>query len=151
MEIDYFMQEAQLDDIDFLLKLRLETMKEHLINSGINLTRSDHKERVLHNFEFAKIIVFKKEKIGLLKLLKSKKNYEIEQFQIKKKYQGKGIGKRIIEEIISKAESKELPIKLSVLKRNKAQELYKRLGFKIIREDKESYFMIKSCNNRETN
>ena len=142
MELTY--QAAKLDDIEFLLELRIETMEEHLINSGINLTMNNHKERILHNFEYAKIIVYEEENIGLLKLLKSKTNYEIEQFQIKKKYQGRGIGKKIIEEIIREANLEELPIKLSVLKKNKAKYLYERLGFRIIGEDKASYYMIKS-------
>ena len=143
MDVDYIMRRARLTDIDFLLELRIETMEEHLKNANINLSIDNHKERILHNFESAKIILYEKEKIGLLKLLKYQTSYEIEQIQIQKKFQGRGIGYKIIKDLIKKAETENMSIKLSVLKNNKAQFLYKRLGFEIIKENKDSYIMQK--------
>lgn len=144
MREDYTMRAAKLDDMKFLLELRIETMGPHLKSANMALTNDNHKERILHNFEQAKIILLKNEKIGLLKLLKSENEYQIEQIQIKKKYQGNGIGKSIIANIIGKAEVENIPVKLSVLKENKAKYLYKSLGFKINGEDKDSFLMIKS-------
>ena len=143
MDVDYIMRRARLTDIDFLLELRIETMEEHLKNANINLSIDNHKERILHNLESAKIILYEKEKIGLLKLLKYQTSYEIEQIQIQKKFQGRGIGYKIIKDLIKKAETENMSIKLSVLKNNKAQFLYKRLGFEIIKENKDSYIMQK--------
>ena len=139
----YTLRIASLNDVEFLMDLRIETMEEHLQQAGIYLSRDEHKERVLHNFKFAKIIMHQEENIGMIKLLKHSTNYELEQFQIKQEYQGKGIGIEILKGLLKKSELERLPIKLSVLKNNKAQCLYERLGFEKYGEDSNSYFMLK--------
>ena len=147
----YTLRIASLNDVEFLIDLRIETMEEHLKNAGVQLSLADHKERVLRNFQFAKIIMYQEENIGLIKLLKTPTSYEIEQFQIKQKYQGKGIGLEIIKGLLKKSEVEGLPIKLSVLKNNKAQFLYERLGFEKCGEDSKSYFMINRNRNKSNN
>ena len=131
----YTLRIASLNDVEFLLDLRMETMEDHLRKAGITLSLAEHRERVLHNFPFAKIIMYQGENIGMIKWVKNPTNYEIEQLQIKKKYQGKGIGAEIIKDLLQKSECERLPIKLSVLKNNKAQFLYERLGFEKCGED----------------
>ncbi len=46
------------------------------------------------------------------------------------KFQGKGIGTYILKEVIEEGRKKSLPIRLGVFKENKAQALYRKLGFK---------------------
>ena len=46
----------------------------------------------------------------------------------------RGIGSKIIKEIIEEAKSKNIPVTLMVLNINPAVNLYKRLGFHIINE-----------------
>ena len=142
-EGEYTLRIASLNDVEFLVDLRMETMEDHLRKAGITLSLAEHRERVLHNFPFAKIIMYQGENIGMIKWVKNPTNYEIEQFQIAQKYQGKGIGVNIIKECLKESELERLPIKLSVLKNNKAQFLYERLGFERCGEDSTSYFMIK--------
>lgn len=45
-------------------------------------------------------------------------------------YQGKGIGSKILKGLIEESKRKHVPIRLQVFKENKAQHLYRRLGFK---------------------
>jgi len=45
-------------------------------------------------------------------------------------FQGNKIGTTILEELFTKATANKIPVRLQVLHKNKAQELYKRLGFK---------------------
>lgn len=44
--------------------------------------------------------------------------------------QGKGIGTKILEELVQESKAKNIPVKLQVLKENQAQHLYRKLGFK---------------------
>ena len=44
--------------------------------------------------------------------------------------QGKGIGTKVLQEAIDEASTKDIPVRLQVLKANKAQDLYRKLGFK---------------------
>lgn len=54
----------------------------------------------------------------------------VNELMISPEYQGKGIGSSILLEVINEARSKGIAVKLQVLKENKAQDLYRKLGFK---------------------
>ncbi|MFT4066678.1 GNAT family N-acetyltransferase [Paraburkholderia sp.] len=54
------------------------------------------------------------------------------QIQITPTHQGKGIATRVIGDLLSHADRARGPVALSVLKRNRAINLYQRLGFQVI-------------------
>lgn len=137
MQLQY--RKALESDIDFLLDLRKKTMTEHYASSNLSTDEKSTLQRVLYEFEKANIIILNNNPIGLLKINKAEDYIEILQLQIDPKLQGKGIGKNILNDIIGKYSQK--PIRLSVLKTNKAQNLYSGLGFTIIDEDEHSYKM----------
>lgn len=128
-------------DLEFLLWLRKETMVEHYIKAGKEVNEENLLSRINHHFEHAKIILLNEQKIGLLKVVEQDTEIEILQIQIAPAYQNKGIGKEIIQSILQEASAKKIPVKLSVLKVNKAQTLYQNLGFEIYDENEYSYFM----------
>lgn len=132
---------ASEEDTEYLLWLRKETMTEHLNNAGMEVNEENLLGRIKHHFEQAKIILLNNQKIGLLKLVENETEIEIHQIQIEPKHQNKGIGKEIIQTVIQNASKNDIPVKLSVLKANKAQNLYKNLGFEIYDENEYSYFM----------
>lgn len=134
--------DATVPDIDYLLWLREATMGEHLINSGISLTPDEQMLRITHLFEQAKIIWFGTQKVGLLKLDEKEDSIEIVQVQIDPKFQGKGLGRQVVEEVVRRSLKQNKKLTLSVLKQNPAKELYLRLGFKITGEDSHSFEMV---------
>lgn len=67
-------------------------------------------------------------------------NYEQGNICILPEYQNRGIGTSILKNTINKYKNKN--IVLRVFKQNRAQELYKRLGFEIFDETKSHYKMI---------
>lgn len=134
-------KKATKEDLEFLLWLRKETMVEHYIKAGKEVNEENLLSRINHHFEHAKIILLKDQKIGLLKVAEYDSEIEILQIQIAPDYQNKGIGKQIIQSILMEASEKKIPVKLNVLKVNKAQTLYQNLGFEIYNENEYSYFM----------
>ena len=136
-------RKAHQDDLDFLLRLRIETMQVHLKNAGFNLSEEDHLQRVLYQFENAKIILLDEQVIGLLKLSYQVDFIEIIQIQIDPSQQGKGIGRQVVECVLKEAKSKNRDVKLSVLKRNPAKGLYEKLGFEVVGETGDSFLLIK--------
>lgn len=134
-------KKATEEDIEFLLWLRKETMVEHYLRAGKEVNEESLLSRIYHHFEHAKIILLNDQKIGLLKVAEQDNEIEIFQIQIAPNYQNKGLGREIIKSILEEASSKKIPVKLSVLKVNKAQTLYKNLGFEIYDENEFSYFM----------
>lgn len=53
----------------------------------------------------------------------------LSELQLLPEYQGRGVGTRIIRQIQEEAAQLKRPIRLQVLRENKARELYERLGF----------------------
>ena len=58
----------------------------------------------------------------------------IDELHIIPEYQRQGIGQQIIKLVFKEARKKNLPVKLTVLVVNPAQNLYLRMGFKVITE-----------------
>jgi ribosomal protein S18 acetylase RimI-like enzyme len=134
-------RKATRNDMAYLLWLRKETMNEHLKNAGIEMNEEKHVERINYQFDESKIILLEGKNIGYLKTKEYKDKIEIIQIQIGLKYQNQGYGQNIINSIIQQARQNNSLVTLSVLKSNKAQVLYKRLGFTIVNEDNHSYIM----------
>lgn len=116
-------------------------MTPYLLASSLSTAVDSHMQRIKYKFEHASIIECNRTSIGLLKIERKRDGIELIQIQIDPLYQGKGIGKKILEQIINEANSEEKSITLQVLKVNKAQRLYLKLGFKIIEENEHSYLM----------
>lgn len=56
-------------------------------------------------------------------------------------FQGKGIGTKVLEDLIEKSKTEDIPLRLQVFKENKAQDLYRRLGFRDL-EPTGSHFQL---------
>jgi len=56
-------------------------------------------------------------------------------------YQRRGIGSHLIERLLAEARSARLPLRLRVLRLDPACALYQRMGFKIVEETPERYFI----------
>jgi len=140
LEIKY--RPALKSDLEFLLDLRIQTMNAHLIASSLPVSDEAHLQRINYQFEHALIIEIDKRAIGLLKIERQQDNIELIQIQIAASYQGKGIGRRILNDLIEEAIKTEKTITLSVLKTNKAKNLYSNVGFNIVGETDDSYLML---------
>jgi ribosomal protein S18 acetylase RimI-like enzyme len=119
------------------------------MESGISLSNEDHLLRINYLFDQAQVIVLEGQDIGLLKVDEQGSNIEIVQIQIDPKFQGKGIGRQVVSNVIDKSKVLKKNVSLSVLKENKARELYLRIGFKIIGEDDNSFIMLFDHNAKE--
>ncbi|MDN5479318.1 MAG: GNAT family N-acetyltransferase, partial [Chryseobacterium sp.] len=127
-------RKASENDIDYLLDLRTKTMNPHYANSHLPTDRETTLQRILYQFDKAHIILLNDEPVGLLKINRGDKT-EVLQLQIDPTQQGKGLGKKILKDILEEASKEGKTVELSVLKTNKAQHLYTSLGFKTVGED----------------
>lgn len=129
-------REATEDDIPFLLELRHDTMEQYLVDAGVDVSNEFHLERLLYAFDGAEVLILDGNPIGLLKVRRSKHEWEIVQMQISVNLQGKGIGRFLLQQVISEATAVGVALILSVLKNNPAKQLYERLGFEVVGENK---------------
>lgn len=137
-------QKADYKDVNYLVYIRKMTMDAHLRKAGINMSDEQHTARVLDFFEESYLILVEKTIVGLIKLGIENAALHIRQFQVLPEYQGKGIGKHVLEVCKKKALEKGCSLTLNVLLENPAKELYLRNGFQIESSDTLQYFM--RCN-----
>jgi ribosomal protein S18 acetylase RimI-like enzyme len=119
-------------DESFLFELRKATMNEHLTRAGESSDEGAHWERLRYRYSDAHIICRGPEKLGLFKFFREAQEWTIVQIQILPVYQGCGIAARLIGDFLVQADSAGVAVKLSVLKGNRAINLYHRLGFQVI-------------------
>ena len=139
--MDFSRRPASPDDVDWLVELRIETMDGYLRESGEVLSPADQHARVVQDFDSIRILVVEGEDAGMIKTVKHEDRWHLVQIQVQPAQQGKGIGARVIEQLINEARAATVPVLLSVLKVNPAKRLYERLGFQVVEERDKSYRM----------
>ena len=139
--MDVTFRPANDSDLPFLLDLRLQTMDEHYIASGVHLSRDEHMQRVLNRFDCAEIIVVDGRASGLLKLDRNGTDWHLIQIQLVPDLQRRGLATQLLAKIIAEASSLGASIRLGVLKTNPALRLYERLGFLVVGETSDSIKM----------
>ena len=127
-------RKANRSDVEWLLELRLETMASYLQRSGIELSADDQLARVTEDFCSISIITLAGADIGMIKVRRESNPWHLVQIQLLPDHQGKGIGRRIISDLVGEAQRQSASLELSVLKVNPAKHLYERLGFRVISE-----------------
>lgn len=138
----YGLRAATEADVDFLLALRLATMSEYHRRSGVVLSRNDELARVMSNFASIQIVVGSDgADIGMLKVVRTPDAWRIVQFQLTPHLQGRGLGGRLLRQLLDDAAAADVPIALSVLKLNPSRRLYERHGFVVVREKVRSFEM----------
>jgi GNAT superfamily N-acetyltransferase len=134
-------RQALQADIVFLLRLRKASMGEHLISAGLNLSDQQHLERINEYFNDSSIILLDKQPIGLIKLGLMTDKLHLRQLQILPRYQGKGIGGKVLTLAKEKAKRLGLPLTLNVLLSNPVISLYLRHGFVVTGQNELEYQM----------
>ena len=143
------MRVVSADDLPWLIELRTRTMTAYLEASGIELSSEAHRDRVTHNYDAIRIIVCDGCDVGMAKVDRAPEIWKLIQIQILPEWQKRGIGTRIISEIVAEAGEASAGVELSVLKSNPAQELYRRMGFCVQGETEHSYKMRMSNISRQ--
>jgi len=138
---DISCRHAVPDDVPFLLKLREATMSAYLSGAGIELSPEQSLARVMHRFECAEIILEGEQPVGLLKLHRDEAEWEVIQLQLCPSVQGRGLGTRLVLDVIREAKLAKVSISLGVLRGNPARKLYESLGFTVTGSDNHEFVM----------
>lgn len=134
-------RESTEEDFDFVFGLNKTNMRkyvEEIRGWDENFEREDMKKKFTPGVD--KIIQVGGIDAGILRVLESYDSIKLDHIELLPEFQGKGIGKRIIKDLISKGK----PVNLQVLKQNPAVKLYQELGFEITEETDLKYKMLKS-------
>lgn len=133
------------DDKAYVLTLRKLTMTEHLESSGLFLDDKEHLRRINLNYEHQHLIYKPTEKgpilVGATQFANNDDHVKLVQIQVHPDFQNQGIGADVITALKEKAQQSHKPLRLTVLKTNRAKGLYEKLGFQQYGEDDLEYWM----------
>ena len=132
---------STLDDIELLKRHK----KESVLTYAKNLTEAEKtqieryiEEEIPKQIGLSKIIKRDRETIGSFFTRPYENGVLIDELYLEEKWRNKGIGTQLIKSVISKNEGVYLFV---YAKNEKAILLYKRLGFKVVKEQGEKFLM----------
>jgi len=79
--------------------------------------------------------------VGTIALDEEAGHLRLGEFYVDPRFQRQGIGSAVLGPILAQADAKRLPVRLECLKWNPAFSLYRRHGFRVVRESDVHYFM----------
>jgi len=132
---------AEPADIAFLTELRLRTIHEHILRAGTVLTLEEHQRRAGANLDSCTIFKLAGRPIGMMKVIRSTSEWNLDQLQLEPEFQSHGHGSEILRQLQASARAAGALLTLKVLKVNPALRLYERLCFKIVGEEEGIYAM----------
>ncbi len=131
-------------DYDFLLVLRNEAMKGY-VEEVYGWDEAFQEEYFRKSFkpQHKKIIQYAGIDVGMYYVVEEDDCYIIKRIEVLCEYQNRGIGTKILRELLKRAEQQNKAVRLRVFKINPARRLYERLGFLIMGETETHYQMEK--------
>ncbi|MCB9979705.1 MAG: GNAT family N-acetyltransferase [Rhodospirillales bacterium] len=145
--MDFSIRNIQLklateDDFEFFRQLHHDTMKP-LVTEYFGWDEEEQKEMQRKGFTLGRMqIIYADEiKVGCMQITNHENSIELEKIYISPECQGKGIGSSILNNLLTDASEQGKDVILSVLKNNKARDLYERLGFIVTGEAFYKYYM----------
>ncbi|MDD3370508.1 MAG: GNAT family N-acetyltransferase [Alphaproteobacteria bacterium] len=126
---EFEFRKAAETDLPFLVRLRADAMRAHILSAGMEYDDELQMQRVMDNFDCAQIIRLEGKDIGLLKVDRASDPWMLKQIQLRPEYQNKGLGEKILRQILGDAREKSVDVGLQVYKNNPAKRFYERAGF----------------------
>ena len=139
----YTLRKSTSEDADFAHNTVKVTMKDYAVKTWGAWLENESRASVSKDASLGniQIIEINGASIGTFQVVESEESIFIEQLYILPEYQNKGLGTRILMDLMAEARARSLPIKLNVLQVNPAKRLYIRHGFVVDDEDNERVYM----------
>jgi GNAT superfamily N-acetyltransferase len=132
---------AALDDLDALVALRIEAMRESLERIGrFDATRA--RARFTMGFDPActRHIVANGQRVGFIVVKPEAEGLLLDHLYLRPRQQGQGIGGRVLADLLADADARRLPIHVGALRESASNAFYLRHGFHPIGESEWDIF-----------
>lgn len=134
------------DNQDFLYQLYASTRLEEIAQFGWNAAQQEAFLRMQFNaqqqwYEMAypgadhQIILVDGKPVGRILVFREAGAYRLVDIALLPEYRSRGMGTQLLRDLITKSQNERVPLRLQVLKTNRARQLYQRLGFQEIGDD----------------
>ena len=140
----YTLRQATANDYHFLYRLHAATIREAVEATFGPWDESFQQARFEEHFqpEVRQIIVVEGRDVGVLQVEEREDHVFLGLIEVTPEMQNRGLGTRVINDVLAQAQARGKAVRLQVLKGNPgARRLYERLGFAIVEEREERYVM----------
>ena len=136
---------AEQDDEQFVNDLTRETMRPYVEETWSDeVSREEYYKINSFQKEGTQIVCENNQAIGRITITEKDKEILLDEIHLIPEVQGRGIGSKLLCEVIKDAIGKKKAVSLTVLKTNPVKTIYERLGFEVYQEKDFRYFMKKS-------
>jgi ribosomal protein S18 acetylase RimI-like enzyme len=141
-QVNITLRPATGDDYDFLWALLVDTLRPY-VEATWGWDEAHQRTRFRDHFDPARqgIILADGVAVGVFRVERREDSIFLSNIGITPAYQGRGIGTKLIQDLLEKATARGVPVELRVLKVNPARGLYERLGFAVIGESETHWEM----------
>jgi GNAT superfamily N-acetyltransferase len=127
---------ATPDDLEALVELRIEAMRESLTAIG-RFDPLRARARFSRNFEPAttRHIVLNGVRVGFFVVKSTEEGLRLDHLYLRSTAQGQGLGSAVLSDVIADADERRLPLHVGALRGSPANRFYERHGFVRVAED----------------
>lgn len=132
---------ATLADLDALVALRIEAMRESLERIGrFDPVRA--RERFTSSFDPActRHIVANGHRVGFIVVKQAAEGLLLDHLYVRPGQQGQGIGGQVLADVLADADARHLPVHLGALRESASNAFYLRHGFRQVSESEWDLF-----------
>ncbi len=136
---------ATKDDVDALYRIHRDALG-HYVEQTWGAWDEDWQTRNFReHFDVThrQVVEWDGRAIGFLDVMEQDESTLLANIQISPEFQRRGIGTRLIRDVLERAASRGVPVTLRVLRVNPARRLYERLGFEVV-DTSETHYMMAS-------
>ena len=141
--MEYTLRAATDADYEFLYRLDVATMRDHVIRAFGRWDEGLHARLFRERFDLSKvrIVMVAEQAVGMLETATTDTEVVLSNIRIAPTYQRWGLGTAIVSDLVADAHRARRSVRLRVLKVNPARSLYERLGFTVVAEQPAHYVM----------
>jgi ribosomal protein S18 acetylase RimI-like enzyme len=123
-------------DAEFLFALLKEALGVYVVQTYGPWDEADQRVRFFaaEPTRTHQVVECDGEPVGCLAVRRLADEVRLDRIFLLRSCQGRGIGSRLIRDVLAEADAAGLPVRLQVMKANPAQRLYRRLGFRVTGE-----------------
>ncbi len=133
--MDFQLEPARVDDLDTLVPIVEAAVRESTEASGVRWddaeVRADIREWIADG---GTQVITAGEPVGVFRVLREPDLILLAEILIAPSHQRRGIGSRLIADLMDEARAAGLPLRLHVLRANSARLFYRKLGFVVTGE-----------------
>ena len=139
---DITLRPATRDDYDFLWALLVDTLRPY-VEATWGWDEAYQRTRFRDHFDPARgdVVLADGVAVGVISVERREDCIFLSTIGITPAYQGRGLGTRLIQDLLDEGRAREMPVELQVLKVNPARGLYERLGFEVVGESETHWQM----------